>query len=289
MHSALYLGTLVQCPAAGFNSLEEIKMSEQSVLLSIEGNIAYVTLNRPEVHNAFDETMIANLAGIFEDLALVDDVTAVVIRGKGKSFSAGGDINWMKKAAGYTEKQNFDDALKLATMLNLLYAMPKLTIACVQGAAMGGGMGLACCCDIVIADSNAVFALSEVKLGLIPATIGPYVLHALGERQARRYFQTGERIPAKKAHEIGLVHELADKPEDVEPLLRDLLGAIAANGPLAMRAAKKLCLDYAGKPVTPETLQSTAQAIAKVRATGEAKEGLTAFLEKRKAKWIRTG
>jgi methylglutaconyl-CoA hydratase len=152
---------------------------------------------------------------------------------------------------------------------------------------MGGGMGLACCCDIVLADKDAIFALSEVKIGLIPATIGPYVIRALGERQARRYFQTGERISGARAHEIGFVHELAERPEDVEPTLHSLLNHVTANGPHAMRAAKQFCVDYAGKPLSMDTVKSTAQQIAKIRATDEAKEGLGAFLEKRKANWVK--
>lgn len=262
-------------------------MPQQTVLLEVKDHVATITLNRPEVHNAFDEHVIANLMGIFDDLTFVEETIAIVIKGNGKSFSAGGDLNWMKKAAGYTEKQNFDDALKLAAMLNQLYAMPKLTIACVQGAAMGGGMGLACCCDVVIAEKNALFALSEVKLGLIPATIGPYVIRALGERQARRWFQTGERMSGQKALEIGLVHELAEKPEDIESILQTLLTGIRANGPQAMLAAKRLCVEYGGKPVTSDTQKTTAQAIAKIRAGDEAREGLNAFLEKRKASWAK--
>lgn len=264
-------------------------MSEQPhpVLLDVKGPVATLTLNRPEVHNAFGEQTIADLSVMFDELRSLDEVSAVVLKGNGKSFSAGGDMNWMKKAAAYTEQQNFDDAMKLAHMLNQLYTLPQLTVACVQGVAMGGGMGLACCCDVVIAEKNAVFALSEVKIGLIPATIGPYVLRALGERQARRYFQTGERITAPRAHELGLVHELADTPEALEQALQDFLGRISASGPQAMRAAKRLCLEYAGRPVTQETLESTARQIAQIRATREAKEGLSAFLEKRKASWVK--
>ena len=255
----------------------------QTVLLEIKDHVATITLNRPEVHNAFDEQVIANLVGVFDDLSFVEDATAIVIKGNGKSFSAGGDLNWMKKAAGYSEKQNLDDAAKLAAMLNQLYSMSKLTIACVQGAAMGGGKALACCCDVVIAEKNAVFALSEVKLGLIPATIGPYVIKALGERQARRWFQTGERISAQKALEIGLVQELAESSEDLENILQGGWGGIRAIGPQAMLAAKRLCVEYGGKPITPDTQKTTAQTIAKVRAGAEAREGLSAFLEKRKA------
>ncbi len=264
-------------------------MSEETVLLEIKDSVAYVTLNRPDMHNAFDENVIARLTDVLERVAVHDDVAAVVLSGRGKSFSAGADLNWMKKAAGYTEAQNKADALNLAQMLYKLYTLPKATIACVQGAAMGGGMGLVSCCDIVIADGDAVFALSEVKLGLIPATIAPYVLRAIGERHARRYFQTGERFDGKKAHEIGLVHRLAERPEDVEYLLHATLKDIAANGPLAMTAAKKLCLDYAGREITRSLIDDSAARIAAVRAGDEAKEGLSAFLEKRKARWVNSG
>lgn len=262
-------------------------MSDLSVLLEIKDKVATVTLNRPEVHNAFDETVIARLTAVFEDLAARDDVRAVILQSHGKNFSAGGDMNWMKRAAAYTEEQNYDDALNLANMLNALYSLPQVTIALVQGAAMGGGMGLACCCDIVIADSDAVFALSEVKIGLIPATIGPYVMAALGPRQCRRFFQTGERITAQKALEIGLVHEIAQRPEDRDYILQGILKAVAANGPAAMRAAKQLAGDLAGAEINEGLLQKTAKRIAQIRATDEAREGLSAFLEKRKANWIK--
>lgn len=258
-----------------------------TTILDIKNNVATVTLNRPEVHNAFDEAMINELIGTFEDLAILDDVTVVVIRGAGKSFSAGADVNWMQRAAAATEDENRKDAKNLARMLNALYVLPKVTIAMVQGAAMGGGFGLACCADIVIAAKDAKFALSEVKLGLIPATISPYVLAAIGPRYARRYMQTGERFDAQAAHAIGLVHELADVEEDMNLILGPLLDQIAANGPRAMAATKKLCLDYAGKTVAKDMIDDSAGRIAAIRATPEAREGLTAFLEKRKAGWIR--
>lgn len=260
-------------------------MTDEIVLLEIKDSIAYVTLNRPEVHNAFDETVIARLSEIWDELADNKDVMAVVLQGKGKSFSAGADMNWMRRAADFTEEQNKSDALALATMLNKLYCLPKVTIACVQGAAMGGGMGLVCCCDIVIAEEDAKFALSEVKLGLIPATISPYVLAAIGPRQSRRYFQTGERFDGKKALEIGLAHELAERPEDMEYHLHVILKNLSTNGPKSMVAAKQLCLDLAGKPITQDILDDTASRIAAARAGDEAKEGLSAFLEKRKAAW----
>lgn len=264
-------------------------MADDLVLLDVKNGVANVTLNRPDVHNAFDENVIARLTEIFDELASRKDVYAVILRGAGKSFSAGGDINWMKRVAAYTEDQNYDDALKLATMLNKLYTLPKVTIACVQGAAMGGGLGLVACCDIVMAVKTAIFALSEVKLGLIPATIAPYVLRALGERQSRMYFQTGQRFTGGRAYDIGLVHELAESEGEMNELLRGVLANLSANGPKAMAAAKELCLDLAGQPLTPDVLNGTARRIAKTRAGEEAKEGLSAFLEKRKPAWVNEG
>lgn len=259
-------------------------MSDDIVLLDIEGGVATVTLNRPDLHNAFDEHVIERLSHIWDDLSGNDDVVAVVLRGAGKSFSAGADLNWMKRAADYTEQRNQIDAFELASMLNKLFTLPKVTIACVQGAAFGGGLGLVSCCDIVLADESAKFALSEVKLGLIPATIAPYVLRAVGERQARRYFQTGERFDGKRAYEIGLAHELC---KDVDAKLDEIIKGLKANGPQAMAASKQLCLDLAGEPITEDVLEGTATRIARTRTGDEAKEGLSAFLEKRKASWVK--
>jgi methylglutaconyl-CoA hydratase len=258
-----------------------------SVLLDIKKNVATVTLNRPDVHNAFDEQMIDTLVGTFEDLAILNEITAVVIKGAGKSFSAGADINWMQRAAGYSEAQNKKDAQNLARMLHALYTLPKLTVAMVQGAAMGGGFGIVCCCDIVIAQKDTRFSLSEVKLGLIPATIAPYVLAAIGPRYARRYMQTGERFTAQDGYHIGLVHEVADAEEDMPLILGPILDNVTANGPCAMAASKKLCLDYAGKALTKDLMDDSASRIAQTRIGLEAQEGLKAFMEKRKAGWIR--
>lgn len=252
----------------------------ESVLLHIENDVATVTMNRPEVHNAFDETVIAALAQTFDNLAARNDIRAVVLKGAGKSFSAGADLNWMKRASSFTEEENKSDALALAGMLNKLNTLPQTTIACAQGAAMGGGLGLVSCCDIVIAAPEAVFALSEVKLGLIPATIGPYVIRAIGERQARRFFQTGERFSAQKAYEIGLVHELAAN-ENIDDILLRILSETGKNGTHAMHEAKCLCFDLAGSNITPETMNDTAARIAKIRTGPEAQSRLKAFLEKR--------
>lgn len=258
-----------------------------SILLDIASGVATLTLNRPDVHNAFDEDVIAGLTRHMTELGARADVQVIVLKGAGKSFSAGADLNWMRRAAGYTLAQNKDDALALARMLNAIYACPKLTIACVQGAAMGGGMGLVSVCDIVLATVDSKFALSEVKLGLIPATIAPYVMRAIGLRHARRYFQTGERISAQKAYDINLVHELCADEEDMAARLETVLAGIAANGPLAMMASKALCLDLEGATVDAGLMEATAARIAQTRAGEEAREGLAAFLEKRKAGWVR--
>lgn len=262
-------------------------MPNDVVLTSAQDGVATLTLNRPEAHKAFDEEVIAALTANLDKLRDDRSIHAVVLRGAGKSFSAGADLNWMKRAAGFTDQQNKGDALALAAMLNKLNTLPKVTIASVQGVAMGGGLGLVACCDIVIAETDTMFSLSEVKLGLIPATISPYVLRAIGERQARRYFQTAERFNAKIAQQIGLVHELAEDEEDRAEKLAAILASVAANGPYAMAASKQLCLDLAGKPVTQDLMNDTATRIAQTRSGSEAKEGLGAFLEKRKPSWIK--
>ena len=261
-------------------------MTNKTVLLDCDDDgIAWVTLNRPEVHNAFDEKMIHELRHVFQTVEEDNHCRAVVLRGAGKSFSAGADLQWMKRAADFSHNENLTDAEYLASMLNALHSLSKLTIACVRGAAMGGGLGLVSCCDLVIADTNTTFALSEVKIGLIPATISPYVLAAIGSRNARRYFQTGERFKGQRAFDMGLVHELVTTEEEMDEQLNIMLDHVRSNGPLAMREAKRLILDFADQPLSTRILDESAERIAAIRARPEAKEGLTAFLEKRPAKW----
>lgn len=260
-------------------------MTNDHVLMDVKGDVATLTLNRPATHNAFDEHVIAALSGKLDALHIEENVRVVVLRGAGKSFSAGADLNWMQRAAGFTDQQNKADALALAAMLNKLNTLPQMTIACVQGAAMGGGMGLVSCCDIVIARRDCVFATSEVKLGLIPATIAPYVIRAIGERQARRYFQTGEKFDGTIAQSIGLAHEVVEDDAAMDAALQKILAHVAANGPQAMKAAKRLCHDLAGREVNQALMDDTATRIARTRAGAEAKEGLNAFLEKRKASY----
>ncbi len=258
----------------------------QTVIVGIEDKVAFVTLNRPERHNAFDEHMIAELSDLWDDLAGRDDLVAVIVRGAGKSFCAGADLDWMKRAAGFSPAQNHADAQALSAMLYKFYSLPKLTIAYVYGAALGGGMGLACCADIVVADETASFGLSEVRLGLVPATISPYVVRAIGVRQSRRYFQTGERIDGLRAYRIGLVHDYAERPEDGEYLVQKIVREARLNGPQAMAAAKKLALDVAERPLDDALRRETAELIATIRSGDEAREGLDAFLNKRKPSWV---
>lgn len=263
-------------------------MTNDLILTSAEKGIATLIINRPEAHNAFDEHVIASLSGKLDALQIERDVHTVVLRGAGKSFSAGADLNWMKRAATFTDQQNKGDALTLAAMLNKLYTLPKTTIACVQGVAMGGGLGLVACCDIVITQADTLFSLSEVKLGLIPATIAPYVLRAIGERQCRRYFQTAERFNGETAKAIGLAHEVVANDDEMESKLAVIIEALNANAPFARGEAKKLALELAGKPLDQNLMNDTASRIAQIRAGAEAKEGLNAFLEKRKPSWVKS-
>lgn len=258
-----------------------------SGLIEIERNgvVATLWLNRPDKHNAFDEHLIAAITDGLRALGADEAVRVVVLAGRGKSFSAGGDLDWMRRAAGYGYEQNLADASALATMLRTLAELPKPTIARVHGAALGGGMGLACACDIAVASEAAVFATSEVKFGLIPATIGPYVLRAIGARQAQRYFQSAERIDATRALQIGLVHEVVGAAA-LDAKIDEIAGALRAGGPQAQNAAKRFIAEIADRPLDDALVASTADAIARIRATDEAREGLTAFLEKRGAAWV---
>ena len=249
-------------------------------------NTATITLNRPDKHNAFNEDFIAELSAALDDIRKDDQCRLMILRSSGRNFSAGADLDWMKRMAGYTRAENVRDANALAELLYKLNFLPVPTIARVQGAAMGGGCGLVSCCDIALAAANAVFAFSEVKLGLIPATISPYVIRAIGEKQARRYFLTAERFDANKALEIGLVSGVMDESK-LDEAVEKAIDLILANSPEAVKAAKQLVFDVAGKQVTRELLQQTSASIADIRASEEGKEGLSAFLEKRKPAWLK--
>lgn len=257
-----------------------------SQLIEIERNgpVATLWLNRPDKHNAFDEHLIAAITAGLRTLADDAGVRVVVLAGRGRSFSAGGDLDWMRRAAGYGYEQNLADATALATMLRTLAELPKPTIARVHGAALGGGMGLVCACDIAVASDAAVFATSEVRFGLIPATIGPYVLRAIGVRQAQRYFQSAERIDAARAERIGLVHEVVGAAS-LDLKIDEIATALRNGGPAAQHAAKRFIADVADRPIDATLIAGTAETIARIRATDEAREGLSAFLEKRGAAW----
>ena len=250
-----------------------------------DGPVATVWMNRPELHNAFNPQLIADLTAACRELDANDAVRVVILAGRGKSFSAGADLNWMKAAGQASVEENFEDARRLAAMLRTLAELRKPTIARVHGAALGGGLGLAAACDICIAATGAVFATSEVRFGIVPATIGPYVIRAIGERQAYRYFQTAERMDAQRALEIGLIHEVVAL-EQLDAKIQQLVDALLPGGPRAQAAAKDLIRTVADQAMSDDLMEDTARRIATLRATPEAREGLAAFLEKRQPAWI---
>lgn len=250
-----------------------------------EGAVATLWMNRPEVHNAFNARLIAELDAACRALGEDAGVRLLVLAGRGKSFSAGADLNWMKAAGQASPAENLADARKLAGMLRTLAEMRKPTIARVQGAALGGGLGLAAACDICIAGEKAVFATSEVRLGIIPAAIGPYVIRAIGERQASRYFLSAERIPAARAALLGLVHEVVEDAA-LDARVAEIAAALLQGGPEAQAAAKALIRAVAMRPVDEALAEDTARRIAELRTTAEAQEGLAAFLAKRPPSWV---
>ncbi len=262
-----------------------VRAAYDTLALDIRNSVARVALARPAVHNAFDETSIAELTDALAALDADDAVRAVVLLGEGRSFCAGADLNWMRRMAGFSVARNLADAKALANMLSTLDNLSKPTIARVHGPAYGGGVGLIACCDIAIAVPEAMFALSEAKLGLIPATIGPYVVAAIGARHARRLFLTAERFSAAEAYRIGLVHELA-QPDDLDARINQFLGALLLAGPQAQREAKALVRAVAGRPIDARLIGDTARRIARVRASAEGREGVAAFLDKRAAAWV---
>jgi len=253
--------------------------------ISVAGKVATITLNRPDVRNAFNEDAIADLTMAFDEVSQDGDVRAIVLAANGPAFCAGADLNWMKKMAGYTPAENEADALRLADMLRTIYFSPKPVVAKVQGDCYAGGMGLVAACDIVVAAEGVHFCLSEVKLGLIPATISPYVIKAMGEQAARRYFLTAERFDAQAARRLGLAHEVVP-PDQLDAGVDAIVAALVANSPNAVREAKKLVRDIAGVPIDDVLLADTAERIAAIRASAEGREGVASFLEKRKPAWL---
>ena len=260
-------------------------MDYQTLTIAITDKVATVTLNRPELRNAFNEQAIAELALAFDELGRNELVRAVVLAANGPAFCAGADLNWMKKMAGYSFDENQADALRLADMLRTIYLCPKPTVAKVQGDCYAGGMGLVAACDIVVAAEGVNFCLSEVKLGLIPATISPYVIKAMGEQAARRYFITAERFDAAAAQRMGFAHEVVTM-EALDTTVAGIVKALVSNSPHAVAQAKTLVRDIVGQPVSDALLDDTARRIAEIRASSEGREGVSSFLEKRKPSWL---
>jgi len=259
-------------------------MTYQTIELQQAGHVASVTLNRPEVRNAFNDTMIAELTQAFRQLGADSGVRAIVLAAQGPAFCAGADLNWMKRMAGYTYEENRADAALLAEMLRTIYLCPQPVLAKVQGDCYAGGMGLVAACDIALAAEQVNFCLSEVRLGLIPATISPYVIKAMGENAARRYFLSAERFSAHEALRIGFVHEVA--APDLDAKTDAIAQALAANSPNAVRQAKRLVREVGGMPIDAGLIAQTVEGIAQIRASEEGREGVRAFLEKRKPNWL---
>ncbi|MGM9485368.1 enoyl-CoA hydratase/isomerase family protein [Roseateles sp. NT4] len=252
--------------------------------ITTQGHVARVTLNRPEVRNAFNEVLIAELTAAFTELGQRSELRAIVLAAEGKAFCAGADLNWMKAMAGYSWDENHADATRLADMLWAIYSCPVPVVARVQGDVYAGGVGLVSCADIVVSVEAAGFCLSEGKLGLLPATIGPYVVKALGEQASRRYFVTAERFSAAEAKRLGLVHEVV-AAEALDAKVDELVAAITANGPAAARACKQLVKDVASREITPQLRDNTARRIADIRASEEGRAGVQSFLSKTLAPW----
>ena len=258
----------------------------QNILTETDAGVGIVTLNRPERHNAFDDVMIAELSEAMAHMAGDDDVRLVVISSTGKSFCAGADLHWMQRAAGYSLEENQRDAGELAEMLLRVADCPKPVVARVQGPAYGGGVGLVAACDMAVATFDAKFALTEVKLGLIPAVISPHVIAAIGERHARRYMLTAEAFSAAEAYRLGLIHEMVADEASLDEAIGEWVEALLKNGPQALAECKALIRSVANRPLGPKVVDYTVERIAQVRVSPEGQEGLGAFLQKRKPGWV---
>ena len=247
--------------------------------------VAEVWLNRPDVRNAFNDQVIAELTAVFRDLSADPQLRVVLLAAHGKAFCAGADLNWMRAMAGYSWDQNHADAQKLADMLWTLDQCPVPIVARIQGDCYAGGMGLACVSDVLVANDNVTFCLSEARLGLLPATISPYVIRAMGPQQSRRYMVTAERFSATQAHAMGMVHELVG-PDALDAKVAEIVNTLVVNGPAAVRACKKLVQDVAGREIDAALRDETARRIADIRASDEGREGIASFLNKRAPNWL---
>ena len=250
-----------------------------------DGPVARVWLNRPEVRNAFNEGVIAELGAAFTAFAADDNLRAIVLGGHGKAFCAGADLSWMRAMADFSWEQNRADAQALADMLWAIWSCPVPVVGRIHGDCYAGGVGLAAVCDVLVAVEAATFCLSEARLGLLPGTISPYVVRAMGEQASRRYFVTAERFSAAQAAAMGFVHEVC-AADALDAKVDEIVAALVANGPRATRACKQLVQDVAGLPITPELRIETASRIADIRASDEGREGVQSFLNKRKPSWL---
>jgi methylglutaconyl-CoA hydratase len=260
-------------------------MSTPTLDVRRDGHVARVYLNRPDVRNAFNDGVIGELTRTFADLGADASLRCIVLGGHGKAFCAGADLNWMRAMAGYSWEQNRADAQALADMLWTIYSCPVPVVGRIQGDCYAGGLGLAAVCDVLVAAEGVNFCLSEAKLGLLPATIGPYVVKAMGEQAARRWFITAERFSATQAHAMGFVHELVAS-EALDTKVDELVAALVANGPMAVRACKKLVQDVGGRDIDADLRAETARRIADIRASDEGREGIQSFLGKRAPDWL---
>ena len=268
------------------SSITPITQRQDNVLWDVDtSGVATLILNRIDKHNAFDACMIDLMIQRLDYLALRTDVRCLVIRANGKHFSTGADLNWMRSMANSSKQQNLDDAQSLARLMHTLDNFPQPTIAVIQGSAFGGALGLICCCDIAIAADNAKFCLSEVKLGLVPATIGPYIVRAMGNRQARRFMLSAEMMTANIAEKHGIVHEV-HFDDKVDEALNQLIDSLLLNSPDAMRKAKTLCQQCHQTPIDAQLIHYTSQLIADIRVSPQGQDGLHAFLEKRTPNWV---
>lgn len=259
---------------------------QQTILTEVDASVGIITLNCAERHNAFDDVLISELTLAMEAMTQDAAVRVIVLSSTGKSFCAGADLNWMRRAANYSDAENLRDARALADMLRCLAQCPKPTIARVQGPAYAGGVGLVACCDIAIAVFDAQFSLPEVRMGIVPATISPYVISAIGERHARRYMLTAERFSAAVAYRMGLVHELVADAPALDRAVGEVVEDLLQNAPGALAECKSLIAAVAAKPITPDIIEDTAQRIMRLRGSAEGREGICAFLEKRRPYWL---
>ena len=257
----------------------------KSISISLAGHCATVTLNRPEVRNAFNDEVIAELTRAFTQLGQDSQVRAIVLTASGPAFCAGADLNWMRRMADYSHDENLADAAKLAEMLRVIYTCPKPTVARIQGDVYAGGMGLVAACDMAVSVDSANYSLSEVRLGLVPATISPYVIRAMGARAAHRYFLTAERFDAAEALRIGFVHAVVSM-DQLDTRVAELTNVLVSVSPNAVKECKTLLHDVAGQDIDAALIARTVEGIASIRASAEGKEGVQSFLQKRKPDWL---